>query len=389
MVEANRRADLFDKPRRAHAKAKAKRKDAPLFGKPRKAKAKAIVDGAGDSVIITRREALSQLAEFFIDMMESGDLPPWARSWRDAPIPISVRGRQYTGFNRLRLEGLAAKMRYRSPYWATKDWVEKLGGVVPKDAQWGELTETFDVRDRETREYTGDLATKVTYRVNVGEVFKEVPPWEPEPPDDERFKKARLIAEPYLMRTLGSRSRFSLAIFAKNPPPPSLEYNAAVRNPRYLPNSDEIEMPEHDRFYATDGFYHSLFHEIAHSTGHENRLNRPGVAEFDHFGSYQYSEEELVAQMTAAMLARYAGIDSTSEDMRSAAHLKSWLGRMGESPNMLYNAIDQSLRATNHLLRMKTGKSNSDGKPQTVGQALEEFRKREEKERKKERRQSR
>ena len=347
-----------------------------------------MADDTQGRVTITRREALTQLVDFFIEMMENGDLPPWAQSWRNAPVPRNVDKpphRPYTGFNRLYLEGLASKMRYRSPCWTTREWVEKRSGVVPEGATWGSVTGVFNGRDRETREDTGGLRTKVTPVVNVEEVFKEMPAWEPEPPDDGRFEKARKIAEPYLMRPLsGSRSSagFLRLSRAKNPPPPSLVPNPAVSGPLYRPTLDEIQVPGHDRFHTTDSYFHSLFHEMAHSTGHEKRLKRPGVAEFDHRGSYQYSEEELVAQMTAAMLARDAGIDSASEELRSAAYLKFWLGAMGESPNMLYNAINQSLRATNYLLGMETGHSNSDGKPQTVRQALEEIRKREEKERK-------
>ena len=322
----------------------------------------------------TRRDTLRNLADFFIEMMEGGDLPPWARSWRDAPVPRSARGRRYAGLNRLYLEGLAAKMRYRSPYWATRRWVESLGGAVPEGAPWAEVTGVFNVRDRETREDTNSLAVRVWLVVNVQEVFKEVAPWDPEPPVDSRFDKARLIADSYLRRLENAG--------------PSLAYNAAGRNPLYRPSSDEIEMPEHDRFYTTDGFYHELFHEMAHSTGHRSRLNRVGVADFDHFDSNRYGREELVAEMTAAMMCRESDIDSVQENRDAAAYLKGWLGSIRESPDMLYNTIDDAERATNHLLRMKTGGlHNSDGKPETVGQALAEIRKWEEKEQKERRRQ--
>lgn len=331
------------------------------------------MESEGDRVR-TRRDTLRNLADFFIEMMEGGDLPPWARSWRNAPVPRSVYGRQYTGVNRLYLEGLTAKMRYRSPYWATRSWVEKLGGAVPEGAPWGEVEGVFNVRDRATREDTNSLAVKVTPVINIQEVFKEVPPRYPDPPVDSRFDKARLISDSYLRRPENAG--------------PSLTYNPAGRNPLYRPGADEIEMPDHGRFYTTDGFYHELFHEMAHSTGHRSRLNRSGVADFDHFGSYQYGMEELVAEMTAAMMCRESDIDSVQENMDAAAYLKSWLRSIWESPNMLYNAIDDAARATNHLLRMKAGGYNSDGKPKTVGQALAEIREQEEKERKEERRQS-
>ena len=323
----------------------------------------------------TRRDTLRNLADFFIEMMEGGDLPPWARSWRDAPVPRGARGRRYTGFNRLYLEGLAAKMRYRSPYWATRRWVENLGGAVPEGAPWAEVTGVFNVWDRERREDTGSLAVKVTLVVNVQEVFKEVLPWDPEPPVDSRFYKARLISDSYLERPENEG--------------PSLAYNAAGITPLYRPGTDEIEMPSHGRFYTTDSFYHGLFHEMAHSTGHESRLNRSGVANFNHFGSHRYGREELVAEMTAAMICRESDIDSVQENVGAAAYLRGWLRSIRESPDTLYDAIDDAARATSHLLNRKTGAYNSDGKPQTVGQALAGIREWEEKERKKTRRQSR
>jgi antirestriction protein ArdC len=51
-----------------------------------------------------------------------------------------------------------------------------------------------------------------------------------------------------------------------------------------------------------------LFHELAHSTGHENRLNRKELVNCDGFGNTSYAKEELTAEMTAAFLCAITGI---------------------------------------------------------------------------------
>ena len=60
---------------------------------------------------------------------------------------------------------------------------------------------------------------------------------------------------------------------------------------------------------------------MAHSTGAEEHLNRLKPAAF---GSAEYAKEELVAELTAAMVSQYFGIDKyIKED--SVPYIKSWL----------------------------------------------------------------
>ena len=65
-----------------------------------------------------------------------------------------------------------------------------------------------------------------------------------------------------------------------------------------------------------ENYYAVAFHELTHSTGHESRLNRAGVASsrLATFGSVDYSREELVADMGSAFLCAEAGIESTLDN---------------------------------------------------------------------------
>jgi antirestriction protein ArdC len=98
-------------------------------------------------------------------------------------------------------------------------------------------------------------------------------------------------------------------------------------------------MPEANRFTTREEYYSTLFHEYAHSTGHESRLNR----EFGKtFGNHSYSQEELVAELTAAMVCGRAGI-ATRTIENSAAYVRSWLKNL--DPKMLVHATRAARKA--------------------------------------------
>lgn len=119
----------------------------------------------------------------------------------------------------------------------------------------------------------------------------------------------------------------------------------------YRPRKDSVTMPHPEAFKDSDSYYCTLLHELAHSTGHPSRLNRPGVADFDRFGSEQYSEEELVAEFAAAMLCGEAGIDSTIP--QSAAYLRGWLDKLTANPKWVVKAAGAAQKAADHILGVK------------------------------------
>lgn len=117
----------------------------------------------------------------------------------------------------------------------------------------------------------------------------------------------------------------------------------------YVPAEDRIQMPHRDTFITDENYYATRFHETVHSTGHKDRLKRPGVMKFDTFGSAQYSEEELVAEMGAAMLCGVAGIAGKTID-NQAAYIQGWLKRLQDDPKLLVSAGGQAQKAADYIL---------------------------------------
>jgi antirestriction protein ArdC len=115
----------------------------------------------------------------------------------------------------------------------------------------------------------------------------------------------------------------------------------------YTPATDAVRMPELTAFSDADHYYSTLFHELGHSTGHGSRLAREGVTNLDAFGSHQYAAEELVAEMTAAMVSGALGIDSTVET--SAAYLAHWSATLGSDPKLIVRAAGQAQKAADMI----------------------------------------
>jgi antirestriction protein ArdC len=108
-------------------------------------------------------------------------------------------------------------------------------------------------------------------------------------------------------------------------------------------------MPERDRFSSAEEYYCTLFHELTHSTGHPSRLNRSSLTDFERFGDQNYSREELVAEMGAAFLSGYCGIENRTIS-NSAAYLANWLDALKNDSRMVLVAASQAQKAADLIL---------------------------------------
>ena len=96
----------------------------------------------------------------------------------------------------------------------------------------------------------------------------------------------------------------------------------------YSPSSDHIVCPQREQFPQGAEFYGTLLHEMAHSTGSPQRLNRTFGC---FFGDALYAREELVAELTAALCGAFFGY-ATAPQENNAAYLKHWLTKLREEP---------------------------------------------------------
>lgn len=117
----------------------------------------------------------------------------------------------------------------------------------------------------------------------------------------------------------------------------------------YSPLADYINMPDLTQFSSSEAYYSVLFHELVHSTGHASRLNREGVTQLCPFGSTNYSKEELVAELGAALLTMFTGISNAELIDNSAAYLKGWLKPLKDDKKFIFWAAKEAQKAVQYV----------------------------------------
>lgn len=116
-----------------------------------------------------------------------------------------------------------------------------------------------------------------------------------------------------------------------------------------------VTMPLIDQFESSDSYYMTLFHELTHSTGNKKRLNRDLTGKF---GSAAYSEEELIAEIGANLIAGEIGveIDIETDEDNSIEYLKGWLSVLKNDLNMISRAMQQAQKAADYFIGREFGK---------------------------------
>jgi antirestriction protein ArdC len=275
------------------------------------------------------------VTERILEKLEHGTVP-WHKPWAGGGCPQNlVSGKEYRGVN----IWLLGSQDFTSPYWVTFKQAKQLGGTVRK----GERSTPcifwkFLARDTENPE-TGETKTKQIPLIRYYSVFNV------EQCDGISHKRLEAQAEePAPFNPIEAAE----AIVASYPDAPSISQDGRA-SAYYRPATDSIHMPIRETFDSEAHFYATLFHEMTHSTGHESRLSRPGVSNPIRYGSHEYSQEELVAEMGAAFLLAEAGIDNDSLTDNSASYIASWLKALKDDPKLVVLAGAQAQKAVDHI----------------------------------------
>lgn len=115
----------------------------------------------------------------------------------------------------------------------------------------------------------------------------------------------------------------------------------------YSPSRDSVTLPLIEQFTSSAEYYSTAFHELSHSTGHKSRLNR--LKATAHFGNTEYSKEELIAEISAAALMNYNGLETKGTFRNSAAYIQNWLTALRNDKKLIVSASGAAAKAFEYI----------------------------------------
>jgi antirestriction protein ArdC len=118
----------------------------------------------------------------------------------------------------------------------------------------------------------------------------------------------------------------------------------------YAPSTDTVVVPMLSQYKIAEEYYSTTFHELTHSTMKESRCNRRAENERAAFGSENYSREELVAELGAAMLCTVSGLDNDKAFKNSVAYLQGWLKALKNDNKMMVWAASRAEKAARYIM---------------------------------------
>ena len=276
------------------------------------------------------------ITDVIVKKLETG-VVPWRKPWKTFGAPRNlISGKEYRGINHF----LLGCVDFASPFFLTYKQAKQLGGHVRKGerslplvfwTQWekerpnpetGELEAVKLPVLRYYRVFNSDQCEGIDHK-RLGELGELEPETEFDPIDGAETVLAEM----------------------PNKPSVTMEGGRAY----YRPSSDVVNMPARGLFDAPEGYYSTFFHELTHSTGHRSRLNRKGVADTVSFGSSDYGQEELVAEMGAAFLCGHCRIEQPVID-NQAAYIGSWLKTIRADAKLVVMAAAQAQKAADFIL---------------------------------------
>ncbi|MCC9137509.1 ArdC family protein [Pontibacter silvestris] len=304
-------------------------------------------------------QKLDQLAEQVtnevIAQLEQGKVL-WQKPWSTYGLPKNYSsGRHYEGFNAIYLNYITEKNNFTAPYFLTFKQALELGGHVRKGEKgtpviyWKIYEEKAGEQDgvqaeeekgRHGRKFVPFIWT--VFNIDQVEGIDFTLPAAIERPEQQVIEACQHVVDHYPM------------------PRPQILHGGSQAY--YAPASDQVQMPELKSFVSPQSYHATLFHELIHTTGHPDRLNRFTEEEkASRFGDEHYSKEELVAEMGASFLCAFTGI---KEDVfqNSVAYLQGWVSRFKDDRTMIIYASTRAFKAASYILGLKA-ETNKEALP--------------------------
>lgn len=317
--------------------------------------------------------ALQRFAEMLIKRMEEMQ-KDWHKGWIGSGsmfgLPQNISGRTYEGSNAFLLFLHTAEKGYKAPVYMTHGQIHKEGAIVQKGEKavpvfkWG-----FSIKDKDGKKVTEEEFNNMTDdekkeckrrpflriypefnidQTNMSEVNKEK--------YDAVVSQFRKTDAPTITDGMYVNKAID-RMMEKQEWVCKIQYDKEEKGAYYSPAKDIVVLPTKAQFRIhpddpeecfKDGqeYYGTALHEMAHSTGHPSRLDRLKPAAF---GSPEYAKEELVAELTSAMVGNTLGFDRRISD-NNVAYLQNWTSALRKEPKFIVSVMADVNKASRIII---------------------------------------
>jgi len=287
------------------------------------------------------KDVYQEVTDAVIKALEEGTAV-WKCSWNKAALPINVTTKkEYRGWNVFWLNFHSLKNGYKLPFYITFKQTQEMGGTIKKGEKGAKITywATIPLKDSEGKIVKSDNPLEPA---KTRLVPKDFTVFNIEQTEGIKFPKFEIV-----MKSEASIIEACEQVISDMPQQPIIQYDG--KNAYYIPFTDTVVVPNLEMSKTSEAYYSTLFHELAHSTGHSSRLNRKELVESDGFGNENYSKEELTAEMTAAFLCAITGIQEETIP-NSAAYIANWLKALKNDKKLILKAAAQAQKAADFIL---------------------------------------
>lgn len=317
--------------------------------------------------------ALQRFAEMLIKRMEEMQ-KDWHKGWIGGGsmfgLPQNISGRTYEGSNAFLLFLHTAEKGYKAPVYMTYGQLHKEGAQVLKGEKavpvfkWG-----FSIKDKDGKKVTEEEYHNMTddekKECKRRPFLKIYPEFNIDQTNMSEVNKEKYDAVVSQFRktdvpTITDGMYVNKAIdrmMEKQEWVCKIQYDKEEKGAYYNPAKDIVVLPTKAQFRIhpddpeecfKDGqeYYGTALHEMAHSTGHSSRLDRLKPAAF---GSPEYAKEELVAELTSAMVGNTLGFDRRISD-NNVAYLQNWTSALRKEPKFIVSVMADVNKASRIII---------------------------------------
>ncbi len=287
-----------------------------------------------------KRDLRQEVTDAIMSALEKGTAP-WQKPWQAGALELPFNPtseKPYRGGNAILLMLNGSSKGYDDPRWLTYRQAQERGWQVRK-AEKGTQIEFWQFPERNGTGSDGPSnqdqpqSDKFVYRVYTVFNAKQI---DGMPPHSPRVRQEWEVAQgaEAILQNSGAR----------------ISHDQADRA-FYSRLSDSIHLPLRPAFKSAGDYYGTALHELAHWTGHPQRLNRETLNENYRFGDPNYAKEELRAELASVFLMTERGIPHNPDG--HASYVASWLEALRQDKHEIFRAARDAHRATDLLLGLE------------------------------------